>query len=107
MIQFFNTLQQVRYSESVGTIQGVWRHLRWEIRKRFLGFPCELQVGNSTLYVERPNGVAALVNAMGEYDYNNMNLLRLLLSQEKSTFVDIGANIGSYTLIASEIPTLQ
>ena len=35
----------------------------------------------SHLYVDRPGGVAALVDAMGEYDYNNMELLRLLLSQ--------------------------
>jgi FkbM family methyltransferase len=104
MIQFLNSLQQIKRSESVGTIRGVCRHLQWQFRRRLHGFPCELQVGNSTLYVERPNGVAALVNAMGEYDYNNMNFLRFLLSQEKSTFFDLGANIGSYTLIASEIP---
>jgi FkbM family methyltransferase len=103
MTQFFNTLQQIKCSESVATVRGVYRHLRWQVRRRFNGFPCELKVGNSTLYVERPNGVAALVNAMGEYDYNNMNLLRFLLSCGRSTFFDIGANIGSYTLIASEV----
>jgi FkbM family methyltransferase len=80
----------------------VYRHLHWQLRKQFRGFPCELKIGSSTLYVERPNGVAALVNAMGEYDFNNMSLLRQLLSQGKSTFLDIGANIGTYTLIASE-----
>ena len=102
MTQFFNTLQQIKSSESVGMVRGVYRHLQWQFRRQFNGFPCELKVGNSTLYVERPNGVAALVNAMGEYDFNNMSLLRLLLSQGKATFFDIGANIGTYTLIASE-----
>ncbi|HTC61941.1 MAG TPA: FkbM family methyltransferase [Candidatus Saccharimonadales bacterium] len=47
--------------------------------------------------------MAALVNAMGEYDYNNMELLRLVMSLGNYTFFDIGANIGAYTLIASEI----
>jgi FkbM family methyltransferase len=104
MSQFLNSLQQIRRSESVGTIRGLCRHLQWQFRREFHGFPCELRIGKSTLYVERPNGVAAMVNCMGEYDYNNMNFVRVLLSREKSTFFDIGANIGSYTLIASEIP---
>jgi FkbM family methyltransferase len=103
MTQFFNTLQQIKSSESVGTARGVYRHLQWQLRRQFKGFPCELKIGSSTLYVERPNGVAALVNAMGEYDFNNMSLLRMLLSRGKSTFLDIGANIGTYTLIASEV----
>jgi FkbM family methyltransferase len=105
MSQFLNSLQQIRRSDSVGTIRGFCRHLQWQFRRKFHRFPCELQIGKSTLYVDRPNGVAAMVNSMGEYDYNNMNFLRALLSQEKSTFFDIGANIGSYTLIASEIPS--
>jgi FkbM family methyltransferase len=44
---------------------------------------------------------------MGEYDFNNMNLLQLLLSSGNPTFVDIGANIGSYSLIASEAPNAK
>jgi FkbM family methyltransferase len=40
---------------------------------------------------------------MGEYDFNNMRFLRLVLSARGGTFVDVGANIGVYTLIASEI----
>jgi FkbM family methyltransferase len=53
--------------------------------------------------VERPGGVAALVNAMGTYDFNNMHFVKGLLSRLKGVFVDVGANIGAYTLIASEI----
>jgi FkbM family methyltransferase len=44
---------------------------------------------------------------MGEYDFNNMELLRLGLSFGGSTFFDIGANIGTYTLISSELPYAQ
>jgi FkbM family methyltransferase len=57
--------------------------------------------------VDRPGGVAALVNAMGEYDYNNMELLRFALLRGPGVFVDVGANIGSYTLVASEIPNAR
>jgi FkbM family methyltransferase len=41
---------------------------------------------------------------MGEYDYNNMQLLKLVLTQRPATFIDVGANIGSYTLVASQVP---
>jgi FkbM family methyltransferase len=40
---------------------------------------------------------------MGEYDFNNMRFLRLVLSTRGGTFIDVGANIGVYTLIASEV----
>jgi len=46
-------------------------------------------------------GVSALIYSQGLYNYNNMSLLRLLL-QNGGVFFDVGANIGSYTLVASE-----
>jgi FkbM family methyltransferase len=101
MSQFVNTLVQIAHSESVGVLPGIGRHLQWQLRKLFGRFPCELKLGSSSLVVDRPGGVAALVNAMGQYDYNNMSLLRLLLA-DGGTFIDVGANIGSYALIASE-----
>jgi FkbM family methyltransferase len=102
MIQFLNSLQQILRSDSVGTFEGVCRHFHWQWRKVFHDFPCELTIGGSTLLADRPSGVAALVNAMGEYDFNNMSFLRELLNRFGGTFVDVGANIGAYTLVASE-----
>jgi FkbM family methyltransferase len=101
--QFLNTVAQISEAESIGTFEGLYRHLAWESRRVFNRFPVELRFANSKLRVERPCGVAALVNAMGEYDYNNMRFLRLILSHRRGTFVDVGANIGVYTLLASEI----
>jgi len=46
-------------------------------------------------------GVSALVNNQGMYDYNNMQLIKMLLVKGGVLF-DIGANIGSFTLIAAE-----
>jgi FkbM family methyltransferase len=103
MSQFLNTLEQILHSDSVRPFQGICRHFHWQVRKALHRFPCELPIAGSQLYVDRPGGVAALVNAMGEYDYNNMQLLRHVLSIGKSTFFDVGANIGSYTLVASEV----
>jgi FkbM family methyltransferase len=53
--------------------------------------------------VDRATGVGALVNAMGEYDYNNMSFVKTLLANGSHSFVDVGANVGSYTLVASEV----
>jgi FkbM family methyltransferase len=104
MSHFLNTIDQIVHSDSVGTLEGLRRHWKWQIRKLLNRFPCELPIAGSHLYVDRPDGVAALVNAMGEYDYNNMELLRLVMSRGNCTFFDIGANIGAYSLIASEFP---
>jgi FkbM family methyltransferase len=104
MIQFVDTLRQIIHSDSVWAFQGICRHLQWQLRKAFHGFPCELTFAGSKLLVDRPLAVAALINSMGEYDYNNLSLLRLILMSDcNSTFIDVGANIGAYTLIASEV----
>jgi FkbM family methyltransferase len=104
---FLNTLGQIVRSDSVPPLQGILRHTVWQLRKLFGRFPCELPIAGSQLHVERPGGVAALVNAMGEYDFNNMELLRLVLSRGHGTFFDVGANIGAYTLIGSESQDTQ
>ena len=102
MSQILKTLRQIAYSDSVGVVEGVLRHSQWQFRRLLQRFPCELPISESRLYVDQHGGVAALVNAMGEYDFNNMRLLRLILSRGENTFFDVGANIGSYTLVASE-----
>jgi FkbM family methyltransferase len=107
MSQFLNTIQQIVHCESVEPLHGIYRHLGWQVRKALHRFPCELPIAGSRLYVDRPGGVAALVNAMGEYDFNNMRFLRLVLSVSGGTFVDVGANIGVYTLIASEVGNVR
>lgn len=103
MSQFLKTIQQIVHCDSVEPFHGIRRHLYWQVRKVLHRFPCELAISGSRLYVDRPGGVAALVNAMGEYDFNNMRFLRCALSAAGGTFIDIGANIGVYTLIASEV----
>ena len=107
MSQFLNTIQQIVHCESVEPLVGIYRHIGWQVRKALHRFPCELPIAGSRLYVDRPGGVAALVNAMGEYDFNNMRFLKLVLSAGAGTFIDVGANIGVYTLIASEVANVR
>jgi FkbM family methyltransferase len=106
--QFLNTLDQIRRAESTGFVRGVSRHLSWIVRRLSHNFPTTLPLSESVLYVEFHSGVQALVNCLGIYDYNNMNLIKLVLSHIKpAIFFDVGANVGAYTLVASEVSHAQ
>jgi FkbM family methyltransferase len=80
------------------------RYLDWQ-RHRFVGhFPFEQTISHSRIVAyDKRNGVSALIHSQGLYDYNNMRLLQELLCDGGNMF-DVGANIGSYTLVASESP---
>lgn len=105
--QFVNTLSQIWNSDGTAFVPGVARHLAWQARRLFRALPSEVQISESRLAAPARSGVAALIHCMGMYDYNNMHLLQFLLAQWGGTFVDVGANIGSYTLVASEISQAQ
>jgi FkbM family methyltransferase len=100
--QFLNTILQIYNSESVNLLPGLYRHFHWQLRKILRDFPVELVLSHSRIVLDRPSGVGALINSMGMYDYNNMNLIRFVLAHSGGAFFDVGANIGSYTLIAAE-----
>jgi FkbM family methyltransferase len=101
-MQFFNSIHQIIQSEGVNPAVAICRHLSWQARRAVGAFPCELRISHSILRAQEGTGVAALVNAMGMYDFHNMSLLRAVLAQREATFVDVGSNIGSYTVVASE-----
>jgi len=78
------------------------RHLLWQARKLLGLFPFVQRISESNIISRSHHcGVSALINNQGLYDFNNMSLLKLLL-QAGGDFFDVGANIGSYTLIAAE-----
>ncbi|HOT98101.1 MAG TPA: FkbM family methyltransferase [bacterium] len=103
-VQILNTLQQILNNDSVHPVFGMIRHLKWQIIRALDLFPCALRISESHLIADSNTGVAALINCLGMYDYNNMNLVRSVLLERGGVFLDIGANIGSYTLVASEAP---
>jgi FkbM family methyltransferase len=103
--QFANTITQIAGCESTATVPGIFKHICWQIRRAFNSFPVELQISSSKIVADRPTGVGALINCMGMYDFNNMSLIKRILRCVGGTFVDVGANIGAYTLVASEIPS--
>lgn len=100
--QFSNTIHLILSSNQLNKFKSILKHLHWQIRKIFNLFPYIQRISKSDIIAEsKYNGVSALINCMGMYDYNNMNLIKILL-ERGGIFFDIGANIGSYTLIGSE-----
>ena len=100
--QFINTLNLIFETNHLNRFQSILRHLFWQVRKIFNLFPYQQRISESFIIAEsKYNGVSALRNRIGMYDYNNMSLIKILL-EHGGDFFDIGANIGTYTLIASE-----
>jgi FkbM family methyltransferase len=100
--QFMGSIQRIARNPYINRVAAVGRHLDWQRRKVLQAFPTELELSDSVLVAAHGRcGVSALVNAQGLYDFNNMTLLKRLLAPG-GVFVDVGANVGAYTLIASE-----
>lgn len=107
--QFANSLSIIRRAEHTNRGAALMRHLYWQGRKLAFPLPVQLSLSRSTIMDDEPGGVISLVNMLGCYDFNNMSFVQLVLSEAGAgtgpgaVFVDVGANIGAYTLIASEI----
>lgn len=100
--QFIASLRRIKNNPKVSTVVGVSRHLVWQTWKVFNSFPRTVSFSSSQLYVENKFcGVGALANNQGLYDYNAMRLIADVTSGGGG-FLDVGANVGSYTIIASE-----
>jgi len=104
LIQFYKSIRSVMGNPHIDRRRGLLKHLEWQGRKVLNLFPVELTLSQSRILgAHKGCGVSALVNSQGLYDYNNMKLLQLVL-RDGGVFFDVGANIGSYSLIASEEP---
>ena len=77
------------------------RWLRWQVGSRILGWPVAVPFVNDTRLLVRPGLTGATGNVYcGLHEYEDMAFVLHLL-RPGDLFVDIGANIGSYTLLAS------
>ena len=102
--QFIVSVRRILRNPHVDHRRAIARHLGWQWRRVSRGFPTELPLSESVLVARTGRcGVSALVNAHGMYDYNNMLLIKRTLA-DGGLFVDVGANIGAFSLIASEQP---
>ena len=101
--QFTNSLRIIQRNEHSHRGGALFRHLCWQGRKLFFRRPIRLKLSQSIIMDDEPGNVVSLVNMLGQYDYNNMHFVQAVL-QRSGVFIDVGANIGAYTLIASEAP---
>lgn len=96
-----------------GRFHGICRYIIWQFWRKIPKYPKRARLTERTvLQVDRKseiNGPFALSYFVGPYDYNNMNFLRQVLDddQESTCFIDVGANVGTYTLFLSETPEVQ
>lgn len=105
MRQFANSLSIIHKSEHRNRTGALLRHLYWQVRKLGFPHPVRLRLSHSQIMDNEPGGVISMVNMLGLYDFNNMNFVQRVLTSG-ALFVDVGANIGAYTLIASEDPSV-
>lgn len=105
-MSLINTIQQIFHSDSVSPLQGLVRHMGWQSYRLTRRYPAELSISRSRMAVFPDSGVMALINCLGLYDFNNMSLIQAVL-RPGDAFIDVGANLGAYTLIASEIDAVN
>jgi FkbM family methyltransferase len=100
--QFIGSIQRIARNPNINRVAAMGRHLDWQRRRLLNDFPADLRLSDSVLVATHGRcGVSALVNAHGLYDFNNMTLIKRLLAKG-GVFIDVGANVGAYTLVASE-----
>ncbi|MBD2292363.1 FkbM family methyltransferase [Anabaena sphaerica FACHB-251] len=84
-------------------IQSILKFVSWQLYKRLTQKYIDIQlVNNIKIRCHTDSRSAAAALYCGLYDYHDMNFLLRYLRAEDS-FLDIGANIGIYTLLAASI----
>jgi FkbM family methyltransferase len=99
--QFIASLSIIWRSDHTNRPLAVVRHLLWQAYKLRPHGEIRRRLSRSVLTDDEPGGVISMVNMLGLYDFNNMKFVQTML-EGGGVFVDVGANIGSYTLLASE-----
>lgn len=105
---FVQNCRRIIENPGSDTVRSLVRHSLWHFIKRFAPLPLEVPLTqqSSLSIVDRKemNGCVALAWGQGLYDYHNMSFLLELTKRASFARVclDIGANIGIYSLLMSE-----
>lgn len=82
-------------------VSTVIRFLKWQLFSRIIPYPIIYTfIGNSKLIIKKGMAGATGNYYVGLHEFVDMSFLLHALT-DSDTFVDIGANIGSYTVLAS------
>ncbi len=83
-----------------GTVE---RFIRWQVGSRFVNYPLIVPwIGGATLAMERGMTGATMNYYCGLHEFTEMAFLLHFLRPE-DLFLDIGANVGSYSVLASGV----
>lgn len=84
-----------------GRLSGLLRFLRWQLGSRLMPYPQHLPFVNDTILVTERGMTGATGNwYCGLHESADMIFVLKLLRAE-DVFVDVGANVGSYTVLAA------
>ncbi len=82
-------------------ISACWRYMKWQLHVRLFNYPVIYPfVGNTQLIVSKGMRASTGNVYCGLQEFEEMSFLLHFLS-ERDLFVDVGANIGTFTLLAS------
>lgn len=84
-------------------LQALSRVARWQLGSRVLGFPAVVPFAGKTCLVVEPGMTGATGNVyVGLHEFEDMAFVAHVLRPD-DLFVDVGANVGSYTLLAAGV----
>ena len=84
-------------------IKAAFRFISWQLRSRLIGKPVVYDFVNQSQLLVYPGMTGATGNIYaGLHEFYDMGFVLHAL-QDKDVFVDIGANIGSYTVLAGSV----
>jgi len=81
-------------------MSALWRFFKWQIVTKIMGYPVVFPfVGNSVLIIEK--GMAGATGNIynGLHEHNDM-LFAIHFLRDDDLFIDVGANVGVYTVLA-------
>ena len=84
-------------------IKAAFRFISWQLRSRLIGKPVVYDFVNQSQLLVYPGMTGATGNIYaGLHEFYDMGFVLHAL-QDEDVFVDIGANIGSYTVLAGSV----
>jgi len=84
-------------------LQALWRDFRWQLGARIVSGPVAVPFVNGCVLLAEPGMTGATGNIYcGLAEFESMSLVGHSL-KSGDLFVDVGANIGSYTLLAASL----
>jgi FkbM family methyltransferase len=98
-----DTLQFILYHplNNNQKLSAIWRFFYWQIRNLFVKIEIQFNFGESSqLYLKRGMTGASGNYYCGLHDFKDMAFIMHFL-RSHDQFIDIGANIGSYTILAA------